>query len=60
MKLYADAPARRTRQILADVLFVVWMVGWVWIGHVVQHGTMELAGRRSADRRSRPARWPTA
>ena len=44
MKLYADAPARRTRQLLADVLFVVWMVGWVWIGHVVQQGTMELAG----------------
>ena len=44
MKLYADAPARRTRQLLADVLFVLWIVGWVWIGHVVQHGTMQLAG----------------
>ncbi len=44
MKLYADASARRTRQILADVLFVLWIVGWVWLGHVVQHGTMELAG----------------
>ena len=44
MKLYADAPARRTRQLLADVLFVLWIVGWVWFGHVVQHGTMQLAG----------------
>ena len=44
MKLYADAPTRRTRQLLADVLFVLWIVGWVWVGHVVQHGTMELAG----------------
>lgn len=44
MKLYADAPARRTRQLVADVLFVLWLVGWVWIGHVVQHGTAELAG----------------
>lgn len=44
MKLYADAPTRRTRQLLADLLFVLWLVCWVWIGHVVQHGTMELAG----------------
>ena len=44
MKLYADAPTRRSRQLLADVLFVLWIVGWVWLGHVVQHGTMQLAG----------------
>jgi hypothetical protein len=44
MKLYADAPVRRTRQVVADVLFVLWLVGWLWIGHVVQHGTAELAG----------------
>ena len=44
MKLYADAPTRRTRQLLADVMFVLWILGWVWIGHVVQQGTMELAG----------------
>ena len=49
MKLYADAPTRRSRQLLADVLFVLWIVGWVWLGHVVQHGTMQLAGRRPAD-----------
>ena len=44
MKLYADAPVRRTRQLVADLLFVLWLVGWVWIGHVVQHGTAQLAG----------------
>ena len=43
MKLYADAPVRRTRQFTADVLFLLWLVGWVWIGHVVQHGTAQLA-----------------
>jgi hypothetical protein len=44
MKLYADASARRTRQLVADLLFVLWIICWVWFGHVVQHGTMQLAG----------------
>jgi hypothetical protein len=44
MKLYADAPVRRTRQLLADLLFVLWLVAWVWVGHTVQHGTAQLAG----------------
>jgi hypothetical protein len=44
MKLYADAPVRRTRQVLADLLFLLWLLGWVWVGHVVQHGTAQLAG----------------
>ena len=44
MKLYADAPVRRTRQLLADALFLLWLVFWVWAGHVVQHGTAQLAG----------------
>jgi hypothetical protein len=44
MKLYADAPVRRSRQFLADVLFLLWLVAWVWVGHVVQHGTAQLAG----------------
>jgi hypothetical protein len=43
MKLYADAPVRRTRQLVADLLFLLWLVGWVWVGHVVQHGTAQLA-----------------
>ncbi len=44
MKIYADTPARRTAQIVADVVFVVWLVAWVWIGNVIYDGTMALAG----------------
>ena len=44
MKLFADTPVRRTRQVLADLLFVAWLVLWVWIGMAVHGGTMELAG----------------
>jgi hypothetical protein len=44
MKLYADAPARRTRQVLADLLLVVWAATWVVVGNTVHDGTMALAG----------------
>jgi hypothetical protein len=44
MKLFADAPARRTRQVLADLFFVAWLVAWAWIGTEVHDGTIELAG----------------
>ena len=44
MKLFADTPAHRTRQVVADLLFVAWLVLWVWIGAAVHDGTMELAG----------------
>lgn len=44
MKLYADAPARRTRQVLADLFFVAWLVLWAWTGTAVHDGTTELAG----------------
>lgn len=44
MKLFADAPARRTRQVLADLFFVAWLVLWVWIGTAVHDGTTALAG----------------
>lgn len=44
MKLYADNSARFTTQLVADVLFVAWVVTWIWIGHVVHDGTLELAG----------------
>ncbi|WP_248581844.1 hypothetical protein [Nocardioides sp. InS609-2] len=51
MKLYADTPARRTRQLLTDLLFLLWLVGWVWIGSTVHDGTMALAapGRQAAE-----------
>ncbi len=44
MKLFADTPVRRTLQVIADLLFVTWLVLWVWIGVAVHDGTMELAG----------------
>lgn len=43
MKLYADAPLRRTRQLLADVLVLAWVVLWAWAGAVVHDGTTALA-----------------
>lgn len=44
MLLYANAPGRRTLQIVVDLLFVTWLVMWVWIGLAVHDGTMALAG----------------
>ncbi|MDP2623304.1 MAG: hypothetical protein Q8Q29_05865, partial [Actinomycetota bacterium] len=43
MKLFADTPARRIRQILVDLLFLVWILSWVAIGTSVHGGTMALA-----------------
>ncbi len=31
MKLYAEAPARRTRQILSDLAAAAWIALWVWL-----------------------------
>ncbi|MBB6625873.1 hypothetical protein H5V45_00940 [Nocardioides sp. KIGAM211] len=44
MKLYADSSSRFARQLVADVLFLCWVIAWVWIGNVVHDGTMQLAG----------------
>lgn len=44
MKLYADLPARRSRQVVGDALVISWFVLWVWAGLAVHDGTMELAG----------------
>jgi hypothetical protein len=48
MKLYADGPARRTRQITGDLLLVVWVVLWLRLADVVHDATLGLAtpGRR--------------
>lgn len=43
MKFFADTPLRRTLQVLADLLFVAWLVLWVWIGTAVHDGTAQLA-----------------
>ena len=44
MKPYSDLPVRRTRQVLADLLVVAWVVLWVWVGRVVHDAVAVLAG----------------
>ena len=44
MKLYAETSVRRTAQISADVLLLVWILAWAWAGSVVHDATLELAG----------------
>jgi hypothetical protein len=50
MKLYADGQVRRTRQMLGDVLLVLWVVLWVRLALVVHNATLALAtpGRKMA------------
>lgn len=43
MKLYADTPARRSRQVLADVFMLGWVVAWVWVGRTLDALVMNLA-----------------
>jgi hypothetical protein len=51
MKIYADAPARRSAQMLGDVLLVVWVYLWVSTALVVRDATLSLAapGRQLSD-----------
>lgn len=44
MKLYADAPGRRARQVAADVLLLLWVWLWVRVGLAVHDATLALAG----------------
>ena len=51
VKLYADVPARRARQLAGDIWLVVWTLCWIWIA-VKLHGLiMSLAapGQAIAD-----------
>lgn len=50
MKFYADLPARRTAQVIADLSMLAWAWLWVWAGTRVHDATMQLAepGRRLA------------
>jgi hypothetical protein len=43
MKLYADGPVRRTRQMVGDLLLVLWVALWVWLAGVVHDATLALA-----------------
>lgn len=51
MKLYADAPLRRSRQMLGDLLLVAWVLLWVKTALVVRDATLALArpGEEIAD-----------
>ena len=42
MKLYADTPGRRTRQLLSDVLVLLWTGLWVYAGRQVHDVVEEL------------------
>ncbi|HSU73327.1 MAG TPA: hypothetical protein VLI66_00190 [Terrabacter sp.] len=44
MKLYADTPGRRTRQLLSDVLVLLWVSLWVWLGRQTHDVVVELRG----------------
>ena len=41
MKLYADTPVRRTRQLFADVFVILWVATWIWAARQV-HDTVAL------------------
>jgi len=43
MKLYADLPVRRTAQIVADTLVLLWVALWAWVGRLVHDATQQLA-----------------
>lgn len=43
MRLYATSPARRTRQVLADLFVLLWVLGWVLVGRWVHALVMTLA-----------------
>ena len=43
MKLYADAPGHQARQVLGDLLLVLWIALWVRLSQVVRDATLALA-----------------
>lgn len=51
MKIYADSPLRRSRQVVGDLVLVLWVVLWVKVALVVRDATLALAapGREIAD-----------
>jgi len=43
LKLYADLPARRSRQVAGDLLLVLWIALWIWLASKVHAATERLA-----------------
>lgn len=48
MKVYADMPARRQRQIAADVGFVLWTLLWLWLATRLYDLVLMLGGPGAA------------
>ena len=48
MRWYADAPWRRSRQVLADVLVLVWLVAWVLVGSEMASAAHDAPDRLTA------------
>lgn len=48
LRPYAQTPGRRSVQVTGDVLLLVWVAVWLWVGTVVRDATLALAepGRR--------------
>jgi hypothetical protein len=44
VRIYADVPARRTRQVVGDLWLVAWTVLWIWIAFKLHDLIMNLAG----------------
>lgn len=44
MKWYADRPGRFLRQVLADVVALAWIGGWIWLGFQVHDTVRRLRG----------------
>jgi len=51
MRIYADSPARRGRQLLGDLLLIAWVAVWVKLAFVVRDATLSLGapGRQISD-----------
>ena len=51
MKIYADGPGRRARQMIGDLLLVLWVLLWLKLAEVVSDATLALAapGRQIED-----------
>ncbi len=43
MKVYADSSARRSRQTVADLLVLLWVLTWIQLARVVHDATLALA-----------------
>jgi hypothetical protein len=44
VKWYADRPVRFLRQVLADVVVLAWVAGWIWLGVQVHDTVQRLRG----------------